>query len=139
MSIRRGLQATAAQPALQRGLVPTGSNVAFVRAEAIDLFGLCARQRPSAGIQVGGEMSSSGPNPGTSAPAAGLWAWLAPTKGPHSGHLARFSRSGIQPTEAQPPPSPLQIPVIGSIARGTQWLNCSMRGSMVPRIEQLSR
>ena len=25
---------------------------------------------------------------------------------------------------------PLRIPVIGSIARGTQQLNCSMRGSM---------
>ena len=34
---------------------------------------------------------------------------------------------------------PFPIPVIGSIARGTQRLNCSMRGSMKPRIEQFSR
>ena len=33
---------------------------------------------------------------------------------------------------------PLRIPVIGSIARGTQRLNCSLRGSMEPRIEQSS-
>ena len=33
----------------------------------------------------------------------------------------------------------LPIPVIGSIARGDQRLNCSMRGSMEPRIEQFSR
>ena len=31
------------------------------------------------------------------------------------------------------------IPVIGSIARGTQRLSCSMRGSMEPRIEHFSR
>ena len=31
------------------------------------------------------------------------------------------------------------IPVIGSIARGIQRLNCFMRGSMEPRIEQFSR
>ena len=33
----------------------------------------------------------------------------------------------------------LPIPVIGSIARGTQRLNCSMHGSIAPRIEQFSR
>ena len=33
----------------------------------------------------------------------------------------------------------LPIPVNGSIARGDQRLSCSMRGSMEPRIEQLSR
>ena len=38
------------------------------------------------------------------------------------------------------PSSLLRIPVIGSIARGDQQrLNCSMRGSMEPRIEQFSR
>ena len=30
-------------------------------------------------------------------------------------------------------------PVIGSMARGTQRLNCSVRGSMEPRTEQFSR
>ena len=35
--------------------------------------------------------------------------------------------------------TPLRIPVIGSIARDTQRLNCSMHGSMEPRIEQFSR
>ena len=30
------------------------------------------------------------------------------------------------------------IPVIGSITRGTQWLNCSMHSSMEPCIEQFS-
>ena len=34
--------------------------------------------------------------------------------------------------------SRLPIPVIGSIACGDQRLNCSMRGSMEPRIEQFS-
>ena len=36
--------------------------------------------------------------------------------------------------------SPVPIPVIGSVARGTQRLNCSMCGSVWrPRIEQFSR
>ena len=35
--------------------------------------------------------------------------------------------------------SPLRIPAIGVIARGTKRLNCSMCGSMGSRIEQFSR
>ena len=46
------------------------------------------------------------------------------------------SREGLQHGPPAPPPAPpletslLPIPAIGSIARGTQRLNCSMRGSM---------
>ena len=39
----------------------------------------------------------------------------------------------------RPSTSLLRIPVIGPIARGTQRLNYSLRGSMEPRIEQFSR
>ena len=54
----------------------------------------------------------------------------------HRTHTCRAASGVMEPIAFYEQASAFRTPVIGSIARGTQRLNCSLRGSVEPCIEQ---